>query len=203
MITLRPYQQELIDKVKIKWKDVGKKALLQLPTGGGKTVIFSFVSQQSSIKNNRKTFWVYERLDEDRKKVIDRFFTLEFEHKMYDSYYMVLNSLAKFIALLNDGCIPFYRYEYSEDEYTLCKIVKPLNLEAGEIFFVKPKELLQSEQDKSKKDKHGYPLDKDHICFPTGHAMSVLFELDNGSSKTVQRRCTRCGHEELDQYDYN
>jgi len=53
MITLRPYQQELIDKVKIKWKDVGKKALLQLPTGGGKTVIFSFVSQQSSIKNNR------------------------------------------------------------------------------------------------------------------------------------------------------
>ena len=150
-----------------------------------------------------KTFWVYERLDEDKKKVIDRFFTLEFEHKMYDSYYMVINSLAKFLALLNDGCIPFYRYEYSEDEYTLCKIVKPLNLEAGEIFFVKPKELLQSEQDKSKKDKHGYPLDKDHICFPTGHAMSVLFEWDNGSSKTVQRRCTRCGHEELDQYDYN
>lgn len=203
MITLRPYQQELIDKVKIKWKDVGKKALLQLPTGGGKTVIFSFVSQQSSIKNNRKTFWVYERLDEDRKKVIDRFFTLEFEHKMYNSSYMVLNYLAKFLALLNDGCIPFYRYEYSDDEYTLCKTVNPLNLEAGEIVFVKPKKFLQLIPNKSEKDEHGYPLDKDHICFPTGHAMSVLFEWDNGRSKTVQRRCTRCGHEELDQYDYN
>lgn len=66
------------------------------------------------------------------------------------------------------------------------------------IVFAKPKE-----NTKPTKDRHGYPLDKDHICFPTGHAMSVLFEWDNGSSKTVQRRCTRCGHEELDQYDYN
>lgn len=67
-----------------------------------------------------------------------------------------------------------------------------------DIVFAKPKE-----NTKPTKDRHGYPLDKDHICFPTGHAMSVLFEWDNGSSKTVQRRCTRCGHEELDQYDYN
>ena len=150
-----------------------------------------------------KSFYAYRRLDDDRKNVIDRHITIEFKDDLSSSNFILIRCLATFLALLDDGCIPFFKGEPWADEYTLCKIVKPLNLEAGEIFFVKPKELLHSEQNKSEKDKHGYPLDKDHICFPTGHAMSVLFEWDNGSSKTVQRRCTRCGHEELDQYDYN
>lgn len=150
-----------------------------------------------------KTFWVYERIDEDRKIVIDRHITIEFEDDLSSSNYVLMRCLATFLALLDDGCIPFFKHEPWEYEHVLCKVVKPINLIAGEIVFVKPKKILQSKPDKSEKDKHGYPLDKDHICFPTGHSMSTLFEFDNGRSKTVNRRCTRCGHEETDQYDYN
>ena len=150
-----------------------------------------------------KSFFVYERLDDDRKNVIDRHITIEFDDELDSSNFVLMLRLATFLALLDDGCIPFFRHYTWEYDYTLCRTIKPINLISGEIVFVKPKEIIQSEPDKSTKDEHGYPLDKNHICFPTGHAISVLFELDNGSSKTVNRRCTRCGYEETDQYDYN
>ena len=147
-----------------------------------------------------KSFYAYQRLDDDRKNVIDRYITIEFKDDLSSSNFMLIRRLATFLELLDDGCIPFFKEEPWADEYVMCNVVKSITIIAGEIVFAKPKHMLQFESDK---DKHGYPLDKYHICFPTGHVMSVLFEWDNGSSKTVQRRCTRCGHEELDQYDYN
>lgn len=50
---LRPYQDQLIASLKDGWVNDGKRGLLQLPTGGGKTVIFSYVAMNTSKKGNR------------------------------------------------------------------------------------------------------------------------------------------------------
>lgn len=43
---LRDYQQELIEKVFSQWRAGHRRLLMQLPTGAGKTVVFSAVSRQ-------------------------------------------------------------------------------------------------------------------------------------------------------------
>lgn len=48
VIELRPYQQDLIDKINTAWREGHKNVLAVLPTGGGKTVIMSYVVQQES-----------------------------------------------------------------------------------------------------------------------------------------------------------
>jgi len=59
MITLRPYQQEIENKIYEKWneksnvRDGNKKSLLvQLGTGGGKTVIFSDIAKKAQKKGS-------------------------------------------------------------------------------------------------------------------------------------------------------
>ena len=147
-----------------------------------------------------KTFWVYERLDKDRKKYIDQFLLYEFGSSNSYSSYMSELYLASFLLFLNEGYLPFNPDDIDCEKYR--SFSWRITDKMQKIVFAKPTKI-NEENTKPTKDKHGYPLDKDHTCFPTSHAMSVLFEWDNGSSKTVQRRCTRCGHEELDQYDYN
>lgn len=44
MMSLRPYQQEAHDKIFEKWHDGARKLLLVLPTGTGKTIVFSAVT---------------------------------------------------------------------------------------------------------------------------------------------------------------
>ena len=46
-LPLRDYQADLIEQVIEKWESGAKKVMAQLPTGGGKTVIFSFIIQEA------------------------------------------------------------------------------------------------------------------------------------------------------------
>ena len=48
MINLRTYQQKLISDIRAKMSNGSKRNVLQLATGGGKTVIFSFMVKQAS-----------------------------------------------------------------------------------------------------------------------------------------------------------
>lgn len=52
MIELYPYQSEMIDQIKKKWNGGVKSLAVQLSTGGGKTVIFSYIAQQSAKKGS-------------------------------------------------------------------------------------------------------------------------------------------------------
>jgi len=58
---LRDYQQEAIESLRAAYR-AGKKApLLCLPTGGGKTVIFSYIAQSAAAKGNRVLILVHRR----------------------------------------------------------------------------------------------------------------------------------------------
>ena len=60
MITLRPYQQELIDGARTAYRAGENAVLFHLPTGGGKTVTASTVVQGAATKGNR-TWWLTHR----------------------------------------------------------------------------------------------------------------------------------------------
>jgi DNA repair protein RadD len=63
---LRPYQTQLITDIRLQYQ-LGRKAVLAvLPTGGGKTVCFSYIAQAASIKGNRVLILVHraELLDQ-------------------------------------------------------------------------------------------------------------------------------------------
>lgn len=50
MIELRPYQLDLIERCRVAYRSGKRRVCLQAPTGGGKTVIFSFVSKSAVSK---------------------------------------------------------------------------------------------------------------------------------------------------------
>ena len=41
--TLRPYQAQAVDQIRAAYKAGAQRVLFQLPTGGGKTIVFSHV----------------------------------------------------------------------------------------------------------------------------------------------------------------
>lgn len=60
-MNLRPYQQQLITDIRLQYQ-LGKRSVLAvLPTGGGKTVCFSYIAQQASIKGNRVCVLVHRQ----------------------------------------------------------------------------------------------------------------------------------------------
>lgn len=65
-ITLRPYQQEMVDAIRLQYQ-LGKRSVLAvLPTGGGKTRAFSHIAEAASRKGNRVLILVHraELLDQ-------------------------------------------------------------------------------------------------------------------------------------------
>jgi DNA repair protein RadD len=50
---LRPYQTQLITDIRLQYQLGHKSVLAVLPTGGGKTVCFSYIADQASRKGNR------------------------------------------------------------------------------------------------------------------------------------------------------
>ena len=63
---LRPYQTQLVTEIRGQYQ-LGRKAVLAvLPTGGGKTVCFSYIAQAASVKGNRVLILVHraELLDQ-------------------------------------------------------------------------------------------------------------------------------------------
>jgi len=53
MISLRPYQTKLIDEIRAKFRAGIARLILQLATGGGKTVIFTHMVKTASERGNR------------------------------------------------------------------------------------------------------------------------------------------------------
>ncbi len=69
MLSLRPYQQKMVDEIRLQYQ-LGKKSVLGvLSTGGGKTCIFSYIAQSAAKKGNRVCILVHraELLDQASK----------------------------------------------------------------------------------------------------------------------------------------
>ena len=60
MIKLRKYQQNGVDSIRTFLSNGGKKAIVQAPTGGGKTVIFSYIAE-NAIKKKRRVLILTDR----------------------------------------------------------------------------------------------------------------------------------------------
>lgn len=52
-VTLRPYQEEARQAIESEWNKGRRKTLLVLPTGTGKTIVFSMVAKDAVAKGNR------------------------------------------------------------------------------------------------------------------------------------------------------
>ena len=60
-MNLRPYQQQLITAIRLQYQLGHRKVLAVLPTGGGKTVIFSHIAQSAARKSNRVLIAVHRQ----------------------------------------------------------------------------------------------------------------------------------------------
>ena len=60
-MNLRPYQQQLITDIRLQYQLGHKSVLAVLPTGGGKTICFSYIAQAASIKGNRVLVLVHRQ----------------------------------------------------------------------------------------------------------------------------------------------
>ena len=58
-INLRQYQEEGVKDIRLSYMQGNRAVLYVLPTGGGKTVIFSHISEQAAIKGNRVCILVH------------------------------------------------------------------------------------------------------------------------------------------------
>lgn len=65
--TLRPYQNEIIAKLNSSWGNHSRRVMLQMPTGTGKTEVFSSVVQ-SFLRQNRKDVLILVH----RKELVDQ-----------------------------------------------------------------------------------------------------------------------------------
>lgn len=52
-MNLRPYQQKLVSDIFQHWKNSRKRVLMQLPTGGGKTILFNHIAALAEKKGHR------------------------------------------------------------------------------------------------------------------------------------------------------
>jgi superfamily II DNA or RNA helicase len=60
-MNLRPYQQQLITDIRLQYQLGHRKVLMVLPTGGGKTCIFSHIAQSAAKKGNRVLIAVHRQ----------------------------------------------------------------------------------------------------------------------------------------------
>lgn len=58
-MNLRPYQQQAVDKIRTAYQNGSRAPLLVLPTGGGKTVVFSHIAVNSSARGRRVLILVH------------------------------------------------------------------------------------------------------------------------------------------------
>ena len=60
-MNLRPYQQQLISDIRLQYQLGHRRVLAVLPTGGGKTVCFSYIAQAAAKKGNRICILVHRQ----------------------------------------------------------------------------------------------------------------------------------------------
>lgn len=74
MITLRPYQQDIINKVRFSFAKGYNKILTVLPCGGGKTVCFAYMAQNHILKNPKQNkVWFLVHRQELIEQTLDTF----------------------------------------------------------------------------------------------------------------------------------
>ena len=61
MFSLRPYQQDMVDQIRLSYQSGHKSVLAVLSTGGGKTRIFSHIAQAAARKGNRVCILVHRQ----------------------------------------------------------------------------------------------------------------------------------------------
>lgn len=61
MVLLRPYQQQLVNAIRLEYQMGRKSVLAVLPTGGGKTVCFCHISKAAAEKGNRIAIVVHRQ----------------------------------------------------------------------------------------------------------------------------------------------
>lgn len=59
--TLRPYQQSAVQQIRTQFQAGHRSVLFVLPTGGGKTVLFSHITEQAAEKGNRVCVLVHRQ----------------------------------------------------------------------------------------------------------------------------------------------
>jgi len=59
MLQLRDYQTKCVVAIRECFRNLIESVLLVLPTGGGKTVIFTYIAQQSSLRKKRVLILVH------------------------------------------------------------------------------------------------------------------------------------------------
>lgn len=52
-MNLRPYQLQAVDEIRQRYREGSRSPMLVLPTGGGKTVVFSYITEQTAAKGKR------------------------------------------------------------------------------------------------------------------------------------------------------
>jgi DNA repair protein RadD len=57
--TLRPYQTEAVQQIRQAFSERHRSVLFVLPTGGGKTVLFSYITEQAAARGNRVCILVH------------------------------------------------------------------------------------------------------------------------------------------------
>lgn len=62
MISLRPYQQNIVDAIRTSYRQSKRAPLVVLPTGGGKTTIFAYVTT-ATANNNKCVFLLCHRAE--------------------------------------------------------------------------------------------------------------------------------------------
>ena len=60
-ITLRPYQQQAVAEIRQAYQQRHRSVLFVLPTGGGKTVVFSHIAEQAAAKGSRICILVHRQ----------------------------------------------------------------------------------------------------------------------------------------------
>lgn len=87
MFTLRPYQEDCVQRLRQSFRDGKKAPLLVLPTGGGKTVCFGVISKNTQARGSRVVILTHR--EELLYQVSETLSELEVEHGLIskDSHY--------------------------------------------------------------------------------------------------------------------
>lgn len=85
MINLRHYQEEAVARVRVCFRNVIKSVLFVLATGGGKTVVFTYIAQQMSFRKKRALILVHRvELLRQTSAALNKF---DVEHGMINPLY--------------------------------------------------------------------------------------------------------------------
>lgn len=80
MIELRPYQEAAVNRIRAAYSTGRRAPLLVLPTGGGKTVTFSYITQSASQKG--KCVWLIVHRAELVKQIANTLARFECQHQI-------------------------------------------------------------------------------------------------------------------------